>query len=354
MTPDETVKTSPGVDSALSAAETNVALSRPSGETQEAPVSAFQVFDDLARILANPMPRRRAFSLVLRALAGAVLAELGVQSAWADSTCLCRGQTYDPQTQCCTPGGVQQKHPLTSTAGCPAKVPHPGYVAIPNGCGPEGGAITPYVPNRFGLADFRPCCNTHDICYGTCNDVKSLCDNGFGACLANSCLSAYSFSATLLGSCLAVAGTYYAAVSLGGGGAFEAAQDGACDCCSTSTCPQSCAGSSCGSLPACAGGFDCVCFTSTEGTGACVHGATPCSSVAHCSTTADCPPGTACLTTSCCGSFGVCGPLCNPIVPASGSGLKSSAFSFKRASLTGGEPTLGGTQTPSGSGTLVA
>ena len=310
---------------------------------QERLIAPHEIFDNLGRILGSGLPRRKVFKLVLSGLAGAVLSELGVKSAWAAGTCLCRGQTYNPVTACCTPTGVQNKNPITNLSACPNRVHSPSFPgAVPNGCGAEGGT---QFPNAFGLANFRPCCNNHDICYGTCIDLtgtsKTSCDNTFGSCLTFSC-AANVFFPSLIPTCLAVAAAYRAAVGIFGTGPYETAQSGACDCCGTSTCPQTCAGSACGSLPSCAGGGDCVCFTSTEGTGACVHGATPCSAVSHCSTTADCPAGTACLTTSCCGSFGVCGPLCNPIVQASQSvplAARSQALAPRTQS---GVPTLGG------------
>ena len=251
---------------------------------QECRATQSELFDNIARILGSVMPRRTAFRLVLSGLAGAALAEIGIKSAWAaTTTCLCQGQTYDPTTACCTATGVQPKHPLASVSACPNKVPHPGYTATFNGCGGEGSVFNPIIPGHYGAANFTPCCNNHDICYGICNDVKATCDSTFLTCLTASCDAAYSAPGVLnsiqRANCHGVANTFYAAVSNAGGGFFETAQDGACDCCSTSTCPQTCAGSACGSLPACAGGADCVCFTSTEGTGACVHGATPCSAV---------------------------------------------------------------------------
>ncbi|HEU4452660.1 MAG TPA: hypothetical protein VFR81_06345 [Longimicrobium sp.] len=302
------------------------------------PGSPGQIFDDVARALGAGISRRGALALAAKGFVAALLAEVGVRSAWAQQTCLCQGQVYDPRTTCCTPSGRQQKHPITNLNGCPSRVPHPGYTpGPPNGCGAQGGVITPLIPNHWGHADFLSCCNPHDTCYGTCLSSKGGCDSAFGSCLDAACTSAYQnhfFTQILLPNCYAAAGAYHAAVSLGGGGAYTAAQSGACDCCGTSTCPQSCAGSACGSLPACDPGGDCVCFTSTEGTGACVHGATPCSSVPRCTTTADCPSGYACLTTSCCGSFGVCGPLCNPLGPA------QSVSRVLRSQS--GVPTLGG------------
>ena len=88
-----------------------------------------EIFDNLARSIGNGISRRQTFKLTLSSLAGLALAELGIKTAWAAGTCLCQGLTYDPLTACCTASGVQQKHPLTSVAACPNKVPHPGYVS---------------------------------------------------------------------------------------------------------------------------------------------------------------------------------------------------------------------------------
>ncbi len=307
--------------------------------------TAAQFFDEMSRIVAAGIPRRAALKLAMQGMMAVVLARFGVSTAWAQAPCLCMGQSYDAATACCTPSGVQPKHPIASLAACPSKVPHPGYVAVPNGCGPDGGAITPFIPNGFGAASFLVCCNNHDVCYGTCNDVKASCDSNFLTCLTASCDAAYSAPGMLTTikrtSCHGAANTYYSAVSNGGQSAFDAAQSDSCDCCGDTTCPESCAGSVCGSLPGCAPGGDCVCFTDTEGTGACVHGATPCSAVTACGTTADCPSGTACLTTSCCGGSGVCGPLCSPIGPAPGNAAAKPLPPPRRSSAAVGR-TLGG------------
>jgi len=298
---------------------------------ERTPVS-YEIFDNVARILGSEMPRRKAFRMVLSGLAGVALAEFGIKSAWAAANCLCLGQTYDPTTACCTASGVQPKHPLSSVSACPNKVPHPGYTATFNGCGGQGSVFNPVIPGHYGAANFTPCCNTHDICYGTCNDVKATCDSSLLTCMTASCDAAYSAPGVLnsiqRANCHGVANTFHSAVSNAGGSFYEAGQDGACDCCSTSTCPQSCAGSSCGSLPSCAGGGDCLCFSQIEGGGMCAHGSTPCAGIIHCSSTADCPAGSACSNTTCCGSFPVCVPLCNPILPSSqSSSLSSHALS---------------------------
>ena len=259
---------------------------------------------------------------MLKGIAAAALAQVGVRSAWAAATCVCQatGQLYDPVTACCTSGGVQNKNPITSLAACPGKVPHPGYTAVPNGCGPAGGVVTPFIPNSWGAANFLPCCNAHDVCYGTCNGSKAGCDNTFHTCLIGACDAAYAahpILQRLLPNCYNAAHTYFGAVSLGGGGAFDSAQMEACDCCGTSTCPSACASPGvCGGFSSCGGGGDCVCATLTEGGGTCGHGSTPCAGIQRCTSTSQCPSGYSCWQTSCCGGFGVCVPVCNPIGPA--------------------------------------
>jgi hypothetical protein len=304
-------------------------------------INSADLFDNIARLTQRPIPRRSAVGTLFGGFLGLALADLGIKSAWAQANCLCTdGETYDPAIQCCTSAGVQAKNPITNLAACPNRVPHPGHTPGFNGCGPANSWITPWIPNRYGIADFTQCCNNHDICYDTCNDVKSNCDNAFLSCLTASCNNAYSAASILfpelLQDCLVVAGAYYAAVALGGGSAFDSAQDEACDCCPETTCPQSCAGSSCGSLPPCAGGGDCVCFTSTEGNGACIHGDTPCDSVPNCVTSADCPAGYACTASSCCGSAGFCGPLCNPITGPSGQTTRQIRKSATKVRTMGG------------------
>jgi len=66
--------------------------------------------DEVARILAGPMPRRQALKLLSGVLAGAFLSSIGVQRAKATSGCgsctgrqrCCNNTCYDPlYYQCC-------------------------------------------------------------------------------------------------------------------------------------------------------------------------------------------------------------------------------------------------------------
>jgi len=62
--------------------------------------------DDIARILATPMPRRQAFRLLTGTLAGGVLGSLGIRSAFGQATpnaTACRPACPPLQT-CCTTG----------------------------------------------------------------------------------------------------------------------------------------------------------------------------------------------------------------------------------------------------------
>jgi hypothetical protein len=174
-----------------------------------------------------------AFGAVLAAATG-VRAPRIAQAALAD----CGGITYDPTTQCCEPAGPQPRYPIANLDLCPNRVPHPGHVPDFNGCGPAGGLISHLIPNRIGPfrnVDFTPACNNHDICYDTCNSVKSTCDSNFLSDLRSACLAAYPgrslFSRYMRAGCDVDAYLYYTAVARGGADAYVSAQKKACDCC---------------------------------------------------------------------------------------------------------------------------
>lgn len=58
------------------------------------------------------------------------------------------------------------------------------YQPSSNGCGSLGLNInTEYLP----AVEMENCCNSHDICYDTCNRDKELCDLDFKRCLYNYC-----------------------------------------------------------------------------------------------------------------------------------------------------------------------
>ena len=198
-------------------------------------------FDDLTRALGQGASRRTVLKGLLGAAFGGVLAAAGVRAprvALAATTC--NGVPYDPTTQCCEVGGVQPVHPIADLDLCPNRVPHPGHVPEFNGCGPAQGFISHIIPNRIGPyrnIDFTQACNNHDICYDTCNSVKSTCDRNFLADMTAACTAAYSgrgwFARYMRTACTADAYLYYTAVSKTSTGtdAYESAQKEACDCC---------------------------------------------------------------------------------------------------------------------------
>lgn len=282
-------------------------------------------------------------------LATLVLGAAGIKRAWAQSTCLCNGQTYDPSSQCCTnvgvismnfkqvPAGVSLDTIAALASACPS-MSQPSSVCGQAGCAvgkPDCngcGTDTIQLPAHFGKADFTACCNDHDCCYDgcghlggtctTCTPDQATCDSAAVNCWDATCSAAYPSNTGLTNSvmyqyCLSAASAGAKLLASVGSSALVSGIKARCTCCQSTPCQNSCAGGACGALPPCTGGGDCVCFTSTEDAGACIHGDTPCASVQTCDSSLDCPDGTTCVATSCCGSFGVCGPLCNPLVVAS-------------------------------------
>lgn len=276
------------------------------------------LFDNLARSVAGTTSRRGALRVALTGLAGLALSRIGINTAWAAANCLCNGTVYDSATACCTATGVVQKNPIADLARCPGKVANATHTCVPNGCG--GTNYTRYVPDSYFGANFNPACKSHDCCYDRCNSNRGVCDTEFRATLRTACNNAYpgaSFYQTRQRSlCLSTADYYFEQVNSDGQSYYDLAQRESCDCCGTQTC-QTCAGSSCGSLPRCSATLpDCLCFSTPEGTGACIPGSTPCAGLTRCTSSTQCPPGFGCAATSCCGgNTGVCGPLCSDVRP---------------------------------------
>ena len=87
-------------------------------------------------------------------------------------------RVYDPETQCCTEGGIAQKYPIEDADYYPrcekTRVKRAGREPSGKGfCGPEGG---PRAADGFGRANFLPHCQAHDDCYDTCRSDRERCD----------------------------------------------------------------------------------------------------------------------------------------------------------------------------------
>ena len=284
-------------------------------------------FDELARTLASPMPRRRALRLTGAALVAATVPALRPRSALAgcgpdtpcSSTChlpphiggcgvegptgcgsqincrlsggcmvegetCCRGGTganedawicpkdykcgssrstpcnggtcgclppcrhndpvlgsiskaYDPETQCCTPMGVQPKKEGFHALACRKTLtPRPKYKPTTNGCGSEDFHVPDTWPTagKGRRANFRPACNKHDVCYGTCKKDKDDCDKAFCRDLDKACKRTWPDAAdgNRRAGCENRASLYCAGVALGADSAYWKAQAEACHCCS--------------------------------------------------------------------------------------------------------------------------
>ncbi|WP_368671557.1 hypothetical protein [Corallococcus carmarthensis] len=161
----------------------------------------------------------------------------GPDQICSNETCKprCGGAPYDPATQCCESQEVLSKLQIADLSKCPHRTARPGWdpndPSNLNACGPSGSKLP--VPDSYGAADFRPGCNAHDACYGTCNNNKLICDTGMHSALEASCKSAYSNSSMAIqrSRCLKVAAVYAVSVIAGGGTAYDNAQKAACICC---------------------------------------------------------------------------------------------------------------------------
>lgn len=63
----------------------------------------------------------------------------------------------------------------------------PGMNPTINGCGSYSVQVN--FSQYDNLSGFNQCCNTHDVCYNTCNTTKNACDKAFYSCLKNSVAS---------------------------------------------------------------------------------------------------------------------------------------------------------------------
>ena len=289
-----------------------------------------EMVDNFSRLVAGPLPRRHMLKFILMSLSGAAVTRLAGGSAQAQQASCCMGKKFDPSSQCCTSHGVQPKHPINDLAACPNRVEHPGNDPMPNGCG--SGAFR--APNSWGQANFLPCCDSHDTCWGHCNNSRGGCDMTFHSCLMQACTVYQADHPIKYQLCLGVAQTYFNAVESSiGTGIYEDSQKMACDCCGSPggqgacgskgiccmqdqicvngrcTDTSACAGAVCGSFTNCSVSDDCQCYTTAEGTGQCAHNEL-CAGLPHCTSSSQCGTGSICAVNTCCGAAGVCLPLC--------------------------------------------
>lgn len=180
--------------------------------------------DDLAVSVATEgISRRRALRIAAGAALAALLPSPFTRAARADAPSTCAGST--------TPW----------SPGCKSPVQRPGYVNSYNGCGPADGLLKYVLPDFPMGANFESGCNQHDLCYGTCGSDKDICDTQFHNSMLHACDRQFGGgglgSGLAHGMCTTLADDYWAAVVLGGQGAWTSAQQDACECCA---CPNGC------------------------------------------------------------------------------------------------------------------
>ncbi|KAL9646879.1 hypothetical protein ABK040_013739 [Willaertia magna] len=109
-----------------------------------------------------------------------------------------------------------------------------GFRPKTNGCGPASlGIVSKAIGKLSG--SFTPCCNAHDVCYGTCNKDKEQCDFEFRECMFKVCKRKFgkknkrrTFKERL---CRIKAKTYFEAVyGKIGCGVYKDSQKEACVC----------------------------------------------------------------------------------------------------------------------------
>ncbi|XP_033730824.1 group XIIA secretory phospholipase A2-like [Pecten maximus] len=104
--------------------------------------------------------------------------------------------------------------------------PRKDHVPTSNGCGSYG-----MVLNTEKLPKMTKCCDSHDICYDTCNTNKESCDRIFKQCLEVMCSDlAGSLSREEFEGCEATAELMYQGTVALGCGSFKEGQKNACEC----------------------------------------------------------------------------------------------------------------------------
>jgi len=162
----------------------------------------------------------------------------------------CGENWYNPATTCCTDGNKSDdmfSDKNTTLDSCPNRVQkNNDQTKLPNGCSVpvmvwpvlviKYGAFTPDNPvSSSPDTSFRPACDRHDICYGTCNNNKNDvgyragCDEPFGANMFAVCNRQVDLNRR--NRCRELAGEYVGRTMQFGEGNYTKAQRKECKCC---------------------------------------------------------------------------------------------------------------------------
>jgi hypothetical protein len=142
------------------------------------------LIDDVARILASPMPRREALRLVGGALAGGILGTLGLRHAAAQRKDdpddeKCRAGTTKCGTRCCSGAQVccqeTDFRPFCATAGKTCC----GSTACVSGQTCCRTSSRPFCATAGKTCCGRTACDKDDVCCnGQCCKDHEVCENG--------------------------------------------------------------------------------------------------------------------------------------------------------------------------------
>lgn len=132
--------------------------------------------DDIARVLASPMPRRKAFKLFGGALAGGILASMGVKPAHASESCGFFAHCTSSQ-KCCTTGFLPFCAPASATC-C-------GFGSCSSGGTCCGSGISATCANG-GTCCGSQVCTSGDTCCGA-GTFHATCAKGGSCCGSQVC-----------------------------------------------------------------------------------------------------------------------------------------------------------------------
>jgi hypothetical protein len=138
------------------------------------------LLDDISRIIASPIPRRKALRLLSGVVGGGVLAYLGLGRAsrglGASVTCPrdkpvpCNGECYPAGYSCC------------GSAVC-----NRGQLCIGGNCCPSAQACFGKCCPSGQMCVNGKCCPSAQACFGKCCPSGQTCCNGFQCCPSGQC-----------------------------------------------------------------------------------------------------------------------------------------------------------------------
>lgn len=129
------------------------------------------LLDDLARILASPIPRRQALRLIGATLTGGILAVLGIRPATAQQAKNNCGTTNCPQDQICCNTPPFKAFCVTQGRTCCGRT---SCTADQTCCRT---ASTPFCATKGRVCCGNRVCDDHDICCGGVCCESGRCNN---------------------------------------------------------------------------------------------------------------------------------------------------------------------------------